>query len=97
MKNAIKTKGRKPNPAWEGVFRFGGQMFKNKTDGEIQKYLEEKGFKTSVVNVYLMRQRWKAKGKNVVCSRSRILKPAKVEINQDFAEKTENPETPENE
>jgi len=65
-----KTRGRKPNSAWEGVFRFGGQMFSRKTDGEIVEYLSSLGFKTSRTNVFLMRKRWEKKGKAVNCPRS---------------------------
>ena len=67
---AIKAKrGRPANPAWKVVT---GKWHKL-TDKEVQALLAENGFNTSVVNVYLRRQRLAKAGKSVFCHRSRIL------------------------
>ena len=75
MKENKKPVGRPKNPLWNSVINLG--MFKNKTNAEIRDWLETKGFKTHIVNVYQMRKRLADKGKEVDCPRV-AKKPRKV-------------------
>lgn len=75
---AIKRgRGRPANPAWKAV---NGGMFRLMTDKQIQTKLAEAGFQTSITNIYLKRQRLAAKGKNVICPRSRVLTRSSAEM-----------------